>query len=316
MGKPITLVTGGAGFIGSHLVDGLLAHGHNVRVFDNFSTGHKKNLSLHLKEIELVRGDVRNLAQINRAFRGVSLAYHLAAVSSVTQSVDDPLTTADVNVGGSWNVFEAARRADTKRVVFISSASVYGAKAAVPFRESARLRGSSPYAASKLIGEQLSGLYWDLYGLETVALRLFSVYGPRQNPRSQYANVIPAFATCVLSGRRPTIYGDGRQTRDFVFVADVVRALLTAGRRRQVVGEVVNIGSGKQTSIRELLKQIQTALKTDLAPVYAAKKPGDDPRTCAHTGKCRKILGITRLTPFPSGLGRTLTWFRAETPSH
>ena len=316
MGKPITLVTGGAGFIGSHLVDGLVARGHNVRVFDNFSTGNRKNLASHLKKIEIVRGDIRQPAQLKRAFRGVSLAYHLAAVSSVTQSVDDPLTTADVNVGGSWNMFEAARNAGTKRVVFISSASVYGARATIPFRESARLRGSSPYAASKLIGEQLCGLYWDLYGLETVALRLFSVYGPRQNPRSQYANVIPAFATCVLSGRQPTIYGNGRQTRDFIFVGDVARALLTAGRKRQVVGEVVNFGSGKQTSINDLLSQIQTAVKTSLPPVYAPKKPGDDPRTCAHTGKCRKILGIKRLTPFPTGLGRTLRWFTAETRSH
>jgi UDP-glucose 4-epimerase len=309
--KSITLITGGAGFIGSHLVEGLLARGHKVRVFDNFSTGQRANLGSALGKIELIRGDVRNLGALGKAMRGVSLVYHLAAVSSVPQSVDDPLTTADVNVGGSWNLFEAARLAKVRRVVFISSASVYGASAAVPFRESARLRGSSPYAASKLIGEQLCGLYWDLYGIETVAMRLFSVFGPRQNPRSQYANVIPAFATCVLSGKRPTINGDGRQTRDFIYVGDVVRALLAAGSRRGAVNEVINFGSGHQTSIRNLLSSIQAALQTDLKPVFAPKKPGDDPRTCAYTGKYRKILGISRLTPFASGLDRTLSWFRA-----
>jgi UDP-glucose 4-epimerase len=176
------LVTGGAGFIGSHLVEALLKRGYEVRVVDNFSTGRRQNLASCLGDIKLMRVDIRDFQRLKRAMRGVSRVFHLAAVSSVPLSVDDPMTTGEVNVTGTWNVLEAARLNGVKRVVFISSASVYGADTPVPFRESMRLRGSSPYAVSKLVGEQLCDLYWTLYGLETVSMRLFSVYGPRQNP--------------------------------------------------------------------------------------------------------------------------------------
>ncbi|MFQ5498213.1 MAG: NAD-dependent epimerase/dehydratase family protein [Candidatus Zixiibacteriota bacterium] len=303
------LVTGGAGFIGSHLVAELVRKGHRVRILDNFSTGQRHNLSGILSRVRISTNDVRDLKAVRGAVKGIDLVYHLAAVSSVPQSVDDPLTTFDANLQGTWNVLEASRLGKVGRVVFVSSASVYGADCKMPFRESAQLKASSPYAASKLIGEQLCGLYGRLYGLETVALRFFSVYGPRQNRFSQYANVIPAFCTAVITGKRPTIYGDGSQTRDFVYVGDIVRACVQAGRRRKSVGEVINVGTGRQVSIVELLERIQSVLGTNIEPKFAPKKPGDDPHTCADIGNAKKLLGMTKLTPFDVGLKKTAQWF-------
>lgn len=306
----IALVTGGAGFIGSHLSRALLRAGYEVRIVDNFSTGRRANLKEIRGDIRLSRADVRDFAAMRKAMRGVSKVFHLAAVSSVPQSVEDPVTTFDANIGGTRNILEAARLASVDRVVFVSSASVYGSKQKVPFKESMTLRGSSPYAASKLIGEQLCDLYLRLYGLETVALRLFSVYGPRQNPFSQYANVIPAFATRLLAGEIPTIYGTGKQTRDFIFVGDVARAFVAASRKKSVLGEVINFGSGKQTSVIQLLKSIQTILGVESSPRFLPLKPGDDPKTCADTRKAKKLLGITKLMPFNKGLAQTVRWFK------
>lgn len=306
------LVTGGAGFIGSHLVRALVSRGDSVRVIDNFNTGRKENLNGCLKDIRLIKGDIRDQATFKKAVRGVSHLFHLAAISSVPASVDNPVETFDVNVNAVWKLMETSRLAGVKRIIFVSSASVYGADSEIPFKETMRLRGSSPYATSKLIGEQLCDLYGNLYGLETVALRFFSVYGPCQNRRSQYANVIPAFVTCCLNGTRPTIYGDGRQTRDFVFVGDIVRAMLQASRLKKAVGEVINIGSGRQTSVLQLLSAIQKILRTDIEPIYKRLKPGDDPATCADIGKAVRMLGMSRITPFESGLSRTVRWFKED----
>ena len=310
MYKKLALVTGGAGFIGSHLVRELLNRKFSVRVLDNLSTGRKENIRKVNSKIQFVKGDIRDGKTVARALKGVTHLFHLAAVSSVPQSVVDPKETFDVNLRGTWTMLEQARLAHVKRVVFISSASVYGADAPIPFKETLPLRGSSPYATTKLLGEQLCDLYLRLYGLETVALRLFSVYGPRQNPRSQYANVIPAFATKVLTGIPPTVYGDGRQTRDFIFVGDVAKALYKASTLKSVVGEVINFGSGKQTSVIDLLKYIQKSLGTRVVPVHAPLKAGDDPRTLADTKKSRKYLGITKITSFDSALKQTCFWFR------
>lgn len=304
------LVTGGAGFIGSHLVQALEKRKHEVVVYDNFSTGRQENLQGCLNKISIIEADIRDFEKLKEATSGISQAYHLAAISSVPLSVDDPKTTADVNVNGSWNVLEACRINGIKRLIFVSSASVYGAATKVPFKESMSLRASSPYAASKLIGEQLCDLYWRLYRLETVCLRLFSVYGPRQNPRSQYANVIPAFITRLINRETPTIYGTGKQTRDFIFVEDVVEAFLIAGSSKKVNGEVINFGSGKQMSIIQLLKMVQSILDTDMLPKFMPLKPGDDPRTCADTGKCKRLLGIRKVTPFKKGLAKTVNWFK------
>lgn len=303
------LVTGGAGFIGSHLVRALVQAGHQVTVLDNFATGRRENLTGVLKNIRLRTGDIRDLKTMRKVSRGVSLVYHLAAISSVPQSVEDPITTGDVNVSGTWNVLEAARLEKVKRVVFVSSASVYGVGTPMPFRETVKVRGSSPYAASKLIGEQLCDLYLHLYGLETVALRLFSVYGPRQNPRSQYANVIPAFVTLLLKGSTPTIYGDGKQTRDFVFVQDVVRAFLLAGRRKAAVGEVMNVGTGRRTSVNQLMRLIQKELGMNLPFNYQPARSGDDPHTHADSSKAKRLLGIKKFATLSEGLATTVRWF-------
>lgn len=310
MSKNIALVTGGAGFIGSHLVRELLNQKFKVRVLDNLSTGRKENIREILPKIEFVKGDIRDVKTAAKALKGITHLFHLAAVSSVPQSVVDPNETFDVNLRGTWTILEQARLAGVRRVVFISSASVYGADAPIPFKETLPLQGSSPYATTKLLGEQLCDLYLRLYGLETVALRLFSVYGPRQNPRSQYANVIPAFATRVLTGVPPTIYGNGRQTRDFIFVGDVAKALIKASTLKNVVGQVINFGSGKQTSINDLLKYVQKSLGTCLVPKYSPLKAGDDPRTLADTTKAKKYLGIKKLTSFDTALKQTCFWFR------
>lgn len=310
------LVTGGAGFIGSHLVHGIIKSKNEVVVFDNLSTGRKENLQDCFDKITFVEADIRDFEKLREASQGVTLMYHLAAISSVPLSVDDPKTTADVNVNGTWNILEACRVNQVKRLVFVSSASVYGAATKIPFKESMSLKASSPYAASKLIGEQLCDLYGRLYGLETACLRFFSVYGPRQNPHSQYANVIPAFATRLLNGETPTVYGDGKQTRDFIFVEDVVKAFLAAGKGRKVIGEVINFGSGKQVSVNQLLKMIQLGLNTNITPKFSPKKAGDDPRTCADTTKAKRLLGIKQVTPFQKGLQKTLKWFKLNTPSN
>ena len=304
------LITGGAGFIGSHLARAMVKGKNEVVIFDNLSTGRKENLEDCLAKITLIEADIRDFEKLKEAGNEVTQMYHLAAISSVPLSVDEPKTTADVNVNGTWHVLEACRLNRVKRLVFVSSASVYGAATKVPFKESMSLRASSPYAASKLIGEQLCDLYWRLYGLETVCLRLFSVYGPRQNPYSQYANVIPAFATRLLKGETPTVYGNGKQTRDFIFVEDVVKAFQAAGRGRNVVGEVINFGSGRQISVIQLLKLIQQSLATNISPKFSPKKAGDDPRTCADTTKAKRLLGIKRVTPFQKGLEKTLKWFK------
>lgn len=304
------LVTGGAGFIGSHLVRELLRHNFNVKVFDNFYTGKEENIAEIKSKIKVIKADIRDLNKLVKATRGVSLVFHLAAISSVPLSVDEPIATGDVNVTGTWNVLEACRINKVKRLVFVSSASVYGVAPKVPFKESMKLRASSPYAASKLIGEQLCDLYNSLYDLETVSLRLFSVYGPRQNPYSQYANVIPSFTTQLLSGKTPVIYGKGVQTRDFVFIEDVVRAFMRASRRRKAVGKVINVGSGRQVSIKKLYGLVQDALEIKIKPNFSPMKPGDDPRTCADTQLARKLLGLTKMTPFEKGLKKTLMWFK------
>lgn len=303
------VVTGGAGFIGSHLVKALVRGNNKVSVVDNFSTGRKENLQGVLKDIKLHRFDVRNFQALRKALQNVSCVFHLAAVSSVPLSVDDPLTTGEVNVTGTWNVLEASRLNKVKRVVFVSSASVYGTGLKIPFNETMNVRGTSPYASSKLIGEQLCDLYWNLYNLETVALRFFSVYGPRQNPYSHYANVIPSFTTKLITGQTPTIYGDGKQTRDFVYVGDIVRAFIQASRRKNAVGQIINIGSGKQVSIKKLLSMIQKILNTNIKPRFSPLKPGDDPHTCANSNKAKKLLGINKYIPFEEGLKKTVLWF-------
>ena len=306
------LITGGAGFIGSHLAEALVKRGRRVRILDNFSTGNKHNLSHIAGDLDVIRGDIRDLETVKKAAHDVRCIYHLAAISSVLISVDDPISTWEANVSGTWNVLEAARLNKVKRLVFASSASVYGDRTRVPFAERIKLKGSSPYATSKLLGEQFCDLYLRLYGIESVSLRFFSVYGPRQNPKSQYSAVIPTFATLLLKGATPTIFGSGKQTRDFIYIGDIVRAIIMAGQKKKAVGEVFNVGMGQQTSVNGLLAAIQTVLKTNITPKFAPLKPGDDPKTCADMTKTRVVLNFSPQMTLEKGLAKTVNWFKEK----
>ncbi len=307
---PLCLVTGGAGFIGSNLVDGLLSQGHRVKVLDDLSTGKRENLEHLRSKIEFLRGDIRNDADIRKAVRGVSYVFHLAAIASVPQSVAQPLDTNTVNVTGTLKLLEASRKAGVKRLIFTSSSSVYGETHKFPSSEEDLPRPESPYAASKIMGEYYCRNYSELYGLETVALRYFNVYGPRQNPKSRYANVIPIFLRCVLDGTPPEVHWDGKQSRDFVHVDDVVAANLLAMKKSGVSGEAFNIGSHSEASVLDCLHGILKIL--DLKKVKVVHKPkreGDVRRTFADVTKARRLLGYRPGVPFKEGLRRTVHWF-------
>ncbi|MCI0597126.1 MAG: SDR family oxidoreductase [candidate division Zixibacteria bacterium] len=303
------MITGGAGFIGSHIVAALLKKGDSVVILDNFSSGRKENLA-GLEGAQVVEGDVRDFETLNGLVEGTDTVFHLAAVVSVLASLEEPQTTWEVNLKGTYNVLEAARRARVKRVVYISSSAVYGECPKPPFKESRPPQPESPYALSKLAGEQLCSLYWRLYGLETVALRLFNVYGPRQNPFSQYANAIPNFTRKLLSGQTPTIYGDGNQTRDFVYVGDVVRAAERASRSKKAAGGVFNVGSGKRISVNQLFAEIQKILKTNSKPEFSPRKQGDVLHTWADIARAKKVLGFSPKANFARFLNATVLWFK------
>ncbi|MCI0405204.1 MAG: SDR family oxidoreductase [candidate division Zixibacteria bacterium] len=303
------MITGGAGFIGSHIVAALLKKGDSVVILDNFSSGRKENLA-GLEGAQVVEGDVRDFETLNGLVEGTDTVFHLAAVVSVLASLEEPQTTWEVNLKGTYNVLEAARRARVKRVVYISSSAVYGECPKPPFKESRPPQPESPYALSKLAGEQLCSLYWRLYGLETVALRLFNVYGPRQNPFSQYANAIPNFTRKLLSGQTPTIYGDGNQTRDFVYVGDVVRAAERASRSKKAAGGVFNVGSGKRISVNRLFAEIQKILKTNSKPEFSPRKQGDVLHTWADIARAKKVLGFSPKANFARFLNATVLWFK------
>ena len=303
------LVTGGAGFIGSHLACALLKKGHSVILLDNFSSGRRENLA-GLERAELVEGDVRDFESLGRLCKGADSVFHLAAVVSVLNSIEDPQGTWEVNLKGTYNILETARREKIRRLVFISSSAVYGEYPQLPFKESLPPQPESPYALSKLAGEQLCSLYARLFGLETVALRLFNVYGPRQNPFSQYASAIPNFTRRLLTGERPTIYGDGRQTRDFVYIDDVVRALESASQSKKGSGQVFNIGSGKRLSVNKLFAEIQTILQTNAQPEYSPRKKGDVLQTWADLSRAKRVLGFAPKANFAKSLRETVLWFK------
>lgn len=307
------LVTGGAGFIGSHLVDKLVQLGARVRVLDDFSTGKRENIAhlLERNEIELIEGSLIDPETVKRAVEGVEFVFHQGAIPSVIRSVEDPLTTHQVNVTGTLLLLLAARDAKVRRVVFASSSSVYGDTPTLPKREDMTPNPKSPYALSKLAGEHLCRLFWELYGLETVSLRYFNIFGPRQDPTSQYAAVIPRFITAMLQGKPPTIYGDGEQTRDFTFVENCVQANLLAARAEGVAGEVFNVGAGKQTSVNELFRLIRSLIGADhIEPIYAPPRPGDVRHSLADISKAQKLLGYQPSVSLEEGLERTISWFR------
>jgi nucleoside-diphosphate-sugar epimerase len=307
------LVTGGAGFIGSHLAEALLRRGDRVRILDNFSTGTRANLAA-LSGAEVIEGDIRSYHIVREAVDGVHLVIHQAALPSVPRSVRDPITTNDVNVVGTLNVLTASRDARVARLVYASSSSVYGPAAMLPTPESATVHPISPYAVSKLAGENYCRAFAELYGFETVTLRYFNVFGPRQNPLSQYAGVIPLFTRRLLQGQPPQVFGDGTQTRDFTFVENVVRATLAACTAARVTGRVFNVAAGSPVSVLELLRILGEILSTSLRPDFHPARTGDVLHSHAAIDAAREALGYQPSVSFRDGLERTVATLRGEPP--
>ncbi|MBM4384848.1 MAG: SDR family oxidoreductase [Deltaproteobacteria bacterium] len=296
------LVTGGAGFIGSHLVDRLVREGWRVRVLDDFSSGREQNLAASRAHIELLKGDLCDDALAARAVAGVDVVFHEAAVPSVPRSVAEPVRTNRVNVAGTLGLLEAARQAGVRRFVFAASSSAYGNTEKLPKAEEMPPTPESPYALQKLAGEEYCRLYTKLYGFETVSLRYFNVFGPRQNPESEYAAVVPRFITACLAGRAPTIYGDGEQTRDFTFVGDVVEANWLAAHSAKAVGSVMNVAGGKRISLNELLRAIQSIAGTRLTAKHEPARAGDVKHSLASMARAEALLGFRPQTTLLDGL--------------
>jgi UDP-glucose 4-epimerase len=297
------LVTGGGGFIGSNLASRLLHDGHDVRVLDSFATGHRGNLE---PGIELVEGDVQSYERVHHATRDVEVVFHQAALPSVPRSVQDPLMSNAVNVTGTLNVLLGARDNGARRVVFASSSSVYGANPALPKHEELRLAPISPYATSKQAGEAYCRAFHEVYGLETVALRYFNVFGPRQDPASQYAAVVPRFIRAALDGAPVTIYGDGTQSRDFTYVDNVVEANVLAADAPDVGGAAVNVAMGDSTSLNALLALLEDVMDRKIAVEHAEPRVGDVPHSQADIGAARRLLGYEPLTSLRAGLIQTV----------
>jgi UDP-glucose 4-epimerase len=306
------LVTGGAGFIGSHLVDELLAQGHEVRTIDNFSTGDRRNL-LHISQaVEIVEGDLRSFERVATAVQGCEIVFHQAALPSVPRSVQDPLTSAAVNTTGTLNVLLAARHAGVRRVIYASSSSVYGSIAAEVKQEDHLIAPLSPYGVAKYAGEAYCSSFCKVYGLETVSLRYFNIFGPRQSPLSQYAAVIPNFFVSAMLGEPPTIHGDGEQSRDFTFVANAVQANIRAATTTEAAGEVFNVACGERTSINELAGAIAEIAGTSHAPIHTEARAGDIRVSVANVEKARSVLGYEPTIGLREGLEQTYEYLCAD----
>jgi nucleoside-diphosphate-sugar epimerase len=306
------LVTGGAGFIGSALVRGLLERDHQVRVLDNYSTGHRANLNALSSDVEIVEGDIRSAETCARAMKGVTHVLHSAALPSVPRSIRDPQTTHDVNATGTLHVLIAARDAGVERFVYASSSSVYGRSPKLPREETDTPEPVSAYAVSKLCGEHYSQAFWHSYGLETVALRYFNVFGPRQRWDSPYAGVIPRFVRAFEIGERPVVFGDGEQTRDFTYIDNVVNANLLALHSKSAPGNVYNIGAGSTLSINELAASISAIMNKELDLTYEPPRPGDVRCSQADVARAVEDLGYEPNTGVAAGLPPTVEWLLAN----
>lgn len=306
------LVTGGAGFIGSHLARRLVELGASVRVLDNFSHGSRENLADLGSNLDVIEGDIRNADDCAKAMRERQYVFHLAALGSVPRSVEQPKLYNDVNIGGTLNILEAARQAGTvQRIVYSASSSAYGDTPVLPKVESMIPAPKSPYAVTKLVGEYYARVYAEVYGLSTFCLRYFNVFGPRQNPHSQYAAVIPAFIAALLKGNRPKIYGDGEQTRDFCYIENVVRAnLLAATARRRLAGESANIACGERISLNAMLGKMQAILGTNIAPEYLPPRAGDVKDSLADIAAAKELIGYEPTVYFHEGLERSIRAYR------
>ena len=309
LGSRRALVTGGAGFIGGHLVAGLISDGWRVRVLDDFSSGFESNLAEVADVVELIRGDVREEAALARAVAGVEVVFHQAAVASVPLSVAEPLRTNSVNLEGTLKVLEASRRAGVRRVVYAASSAAYGNSEELPKVETMTPEPLSPYALQKVGGELYCRLYTSLYGLETVALRYFNIFGPRQDPKSEYAAVIPRFICAALAGEGATIFGDGEQTRDFIFVQDVVRANLLAADAERASGAVINVATGRRISLNDLWGAIRGITGVTVASRHAPARVGDVRDSVADLSRARDLLGFEPAVDLREGLRRTVESF-------
>jgi len=305
-------VTGGAGFIGSHLAEELTRRGHAVRVADSLVTGHLRNLE-HVPGVEFLEGDLADLSFATRAVQGMDYVLHQAAIPSVPRSVADPISSNRANVVASLNLLVAARDAGIRRFVFAGSSSVYGNAPTLPKQEDMAPQPLSPYALQKLVAEQYCQLFTRLYGLETVTIRYFNVFGPRQDPGSPYSGVISLFATALLEGRQPTIYGDGEQTRDFTYVSNVVDGVLRACDARDAAGQVFNVATAGRTSLNGLLDVMNAIVGSQLQPVYKEGRPGDVKDSQADISKAQRLLGYMPVVSLHDGLRHTLDWCRTQT---
>ncbi len=306
------LVTGGAGFIGSHLAEALVRRGDRVRVVDNLITGKRANLAHLGSDVEFVEGDLADLDVARRAVQGCEFVLHQAAIPSVPRSVNDPIASNRANIDATLNLLVAARDARVGRVVYAGSSSAYGNTPTLPKREDMPTNPLSPYALQKLVGEQYLQLFTRLYGLETVTIRYFNVFGPRQDPSSPYSGVISLFVSALVEGRAPTIYGDGEHTRDFTYVANVVDGVLRACTAREASGEVINVATGGRVSLNQLFRAIRELTGATVEPVYAEPRAGDVRDSQADISKAEAILGYRPTVSFEEGLRRTLQWYRSS----
>jgi nucleoside-diphosphate-sugar epimerase len=303
------LVTGGAGFIGSHLTEELLRRGHTVRVADNLATGKRRNLE-HLAGVEFLEGDLADLPFAQQAVAGVDFVLHQAAIPSVPKSVMDPIASNRANADATLNVLVAARDAGVKRLVFAGSSSEYGNAPELPKREDMPASPLSPYALQKVVGTEYCQMFYRLYGFETVVIRYFNVFGPRQDPGSAYSGVISLFATALIAGRRPTIYGDGEQTRDFTYVANIVDGVLRACEAPAAAGEAINVACGTRISLNQLLRTMNRIVGTRLEAIYQDERAGDVKDSQADISKATALLGYTPTVDLEEGLRSTLAWCR------
>lgn len=304
------LVTGGAGFIGSNIAEELVARGEEVVVFDNLSTGHEGNIEHIRQDIKFVKGDIRNASEVRMALDGVDYVLHQAALASVPRSIDEPLLVNDVNVGGTLTVLDESRHAGVKCVVYAASSSAYGDSEVLPKREGLLPLPLSPYGVSKLVGEYYCSVYSKVYGLPTVSIRYFNVFGPRQDPASQYAAVIPIFISNLLEGKSPTIYGDGEQSRDFTYVGNIVKANILAAHSDKAAGQVINVACGGRFTLNELYSTLCEMIGVSIDPVFSDPRLGDVKHSHADISMAEELLGYSVDTDFREGLKRTVEWYR------
>ena len=305
------LVTGGAGFIGSHIAEELVRQGERVRILDNLSTGNRTNFAAFADEVEFIEGDVADGAVVRRAVAGVECVFHQAALASVPRSVEAPLDTNSACVTGTATLLDEARRAGVRRVVYAASSSIYGDQPSASKRETDLPRPLSPYAAAKLAGEMYCQSFYHTYGLETVCLRYFNVFGPRQDPNSPYSAVIPLFITAMLSGQRPTIHGDGHQSRDFTFVANVVHGNLLAAQVEGIGGLSINLANGQSTNLLQLIEALNSMLGTEVEPMFDEPRIGDVRESMADITLARQLLDYEPQVDFTNGLQKSIDYYRS-----